>query len=520
METEIVIDTFLADLGFAPGETRERAMRALVEAGLTNGHKSRMAAWKLDSAREALDQALLCVCTDEACLFLAHWRAGDRQLVTVEAANCAVCAGDPARRVISPLRPPVGDELLATVSHLLADKPEGQRIRSIERDMGKLGLSVTQRTLRELAAEHPRFFERRGDTLLRLADLNSLGGPNLDELGDDSAIPLDEPAPVDDLAPIGPEISTEGTSEASEAATHEPAPNAEPDTTPDQDTAGGEAETEPPSPPIVPEPFAPVLTPVPPTPAATATVSASAPASAAWLDADEEKRRFGGFMLALIHIEGELRRRSGDDEGRSGGVLLDFATDRDALVASRANEIRRMLRIRNVLVHEDIDGRPLVSPRPELISRAHEIGRWLAQRGRALDHTEEPLVFEADEPMDAAARRLAARGLATAIVREDGAVYGLLTERVVLAWTLEVLAGERERDETVSEVVDLGPDPRIQFLAGTAEIGEVVGLLRLAAEEKRPLVCLIGGEGTPTDRIRGIATIADLPRLEALLAAG
>jgi CBS domain containing-hemolysin-like protein len=172
-----------------------------------------------------------------------------------------------------------------------------------------------------------------------------------------------------------------------------------------------------------------------------------------------------------------------------------------------------------VLVHEGIGGLPLVSPRPELIARAVEIGRWLSQRGRAVDYTEEPVLIEAEEPLSAAGRRLQARGQRMAIVREDGAIYGLLSESDLLTWTLGVLAGERERDETVGEFVDLEQDPRIHFFPSTAELGEVVGALRTAAFEKRAAVCLIGGAGGARERIRGIATLADLPRLEALLSA-
>lgn len=90
--SELMIDSLLAELGFRADSMRKLALAALVEAGLTNGRKSRIATFKLEAIRQTLGSRFALVCTRGPCLDTVT-RSGKTLVHALDARDCSICRG-------------------------------------------------------------------------------------------------------------------------------------------------------------------------------------------------------------------------------------------------------------------------------------------------------------------------------------------------------------------------------------------------------------------------------------------
>lgn len=95
---DLVIDDVLAQLGFRDPASRAHARAALVEAGLTNAKKTRIAEVKLERVRALLVDRFAIVCARASCR-----ASSPRDRIIVDAArptDCAICGGSSNQREV------------------------------------------------------------------------------------------------------------------------------------------------------------------------------------------------------------------------------------------------------------------------------------------------------------------------------------------------------------------------------------------------------------------------------------
>jgi len=90
MADDIAIDELLGELGYVAPPSRDAARAVLEAAGLTNPRKRRIHAAKRERVMQALEKALVGVCS-ETCRTLT--RDDPRPAVVVQARTCVICGG-------------------------------------------------------------------------------------------------------------------------------------------------------------------------------------------------------------------------------------------------------------------------------------------------------------------------------------------------------------------------------------------------------------------------------------------
>jgi hypothetical protein len=90
--SDLSIDDLLVDLGYRTDAARQLARAALVDAGLTSGRKSRIAAGKLPAVNAALASRFAIVCARTACRSVLP--GTDKSLIdAARPTDCSVCGG-------------------------------------------------------------------------------------------------------------------------------------------------------------------------------------------------------------------------------------------------------------------------------------------------------------------------------------------------------------------------------------------------------------------------------------------
>lgn len=95
---DLAIDDLLRNEGFGSTHARAAAREVLEAAGLTRPGKQRIAAEKLNRARDALNAAIVAHCSKPECMAAVAHDA--RRSVEVEPAHCSICTGSNNRRAL------------------------------------------------------------------------------------------------------------------------------------------------------------------------------------------------------------------------------------------------------------------------------------------------------------------------------------------------------------------------------------------------------------------------------------
>jgi hypothetical protein len=90
--TDMAIDELLESLGYASCESRMLARKALVDAGLTNERKQRIAASKVEAVKAELRQRFAVVCLRDSC-GAAAGSSGRALIYCARPTDCSVCGG-------------------------------------------------------------------------------------------------------------------------------------------------------------------------------------------------------------------------------------------------------------------------------------------------------------------------------------------------------------------------------------------------------------------------------------------
>lgn len=223
------------------------------------------------------------------------------------------------------------------------------------------------------------------------------------------------------------------------------------------------------------------------------------------------------FLNAFTSIEKHLRthRQGGGYDGFRN--LVRQAALKNPTIRRYQRDLEQLAELRNAIVHNGYaDGRPIADPREDTVALIEHIAATIEDPPRVY-----PL-FKAnvstvgiEDPVKAAVQLMHRAGFAQVPVLQEGRFHALLTASIVARWLGgQIEAGLADLDTQVAEVLRYGG--RRENFAFASVTETVFELLETFGDFERRGhrldAVLITRSGKPTDRIVGIATVADLPK--------
>lgn len=230
-------------------------------------------------------------------------------------------------------------------------------------------------------------------------------------------------------------------------------------------------------------------------------------------------------MTAFARVESDLRLNYGRTDGfDSFPNLLGRAAGENAVIEREQQFLRTAADLRNLLSHNREDNLHWAEPSEAVIRRLEGIAEELQQT---------PTIFEVfgsaakgpvkwvrgTDPLRRALGLLHEGEISQLPVYEGRRFAGLLTGKTVARWAAQHAQAEcLPLDLTVREALrSRDPQEYWRFMAAGDPASEVMpAFARANAQGQRLTALLLTESGQPDDRLLGIITVYDLPRLSGL----
>lgn len=228
------------------------------------------------------------------------------------------------------------------------------------------------------------------------------------------------------------------------------------------------------------------------------------------------------FLAAFSGIERRLRELAGADRSASFYALVDRTAQRNRAVRQFSTDLKEYADLRNAIVHERGDGRPIADPYEATVVAIEEIRNILDDPPRVLRVLKVAVeACRADDPVGRAARQMYEGNFSQLPVYDDGALMALLTAETVARWLAASLedGGGLVEEAPVREVLRYAEDPdNYQLLTREATIFDALRLFDEYSERGKSLdAILITHAGKRDTKPLGIVTVYDMPRLLAAI---
>lgn len=226
------------------------------------------------------------------------------------------------------------------------------------------------------------------------------------------------------------------------------------------------------------------------------------------------------FLDAYNAIDRLLRRRTDVPRGKGFYEVVRAAAEEDKVVDTYATDLLEFADLRNAIVHERTDGRTIAEPHEATVSRLESILEKLKNPPKVSPRFNvEVATCEADEPIGRAAKAMLDGNFSQLPVYEDGTYRELLTAETIARWLGDKLADGEELVEEVSigDVLAYTEDrEHFVFLPRSATVFDALSSFDDFALRGKSLdAILITNSGKASERLLGIVTTYDIPRLHA-----
>ena len=230
----------------------------------------------------------------------------------------------------------------------------------------------------------------------------------------------------------------------------------------------------------------------------------------------------GRFLKAFRSIEQHLRKVAGG--GRDVGIveIMNDATRRDPSIARHEDDIHKFRKLRNILVHGDIEGTEIAWPSDLAVERIERVKSLLTSPPRVVSvFRGKVLTGKGDDPVGPSIRAMMEHTFSQIPVYDGKRFVGLLTMETVARFLAEHL-DETIRDLRLTPVRDVLKCAECQdshiFIPAKTRLTEVLAKFEKSDRKgKRIQAMLITRDGGPDEKLIGIITVWDIPRIHERL---
>lgn len=233
---------------------------------------------------------------------------------------------------------------------------------------------------------------------------------------------------------------------------------------------------------------------------------------------DPEGARADRFLDAFSRIEKRLRVLAGQPRGDTFFAMARTAATRDPAVNRVFDDLRELADLRNAIVHDRVDGRPIADPHEATVLLIERIAEQLERPPRVSAlRRQEVVTCAPGEPIAVAATRMLEGDFAQIPIYEGSRWRGLLTAETIARWLAHRFeAGQQGLEvETIEVVLGFRDSSSAElFVRAEEPIVDVIEAFHRHAEAGRTLdAVLVTPNGRPDERPLSILTVYDLPEM-------
>lgn len=234
--------------------------------------------------------------------------------------------------------------------------------------------------------------------------------------------------------------------------------------------------------------------------------------------ADESRSSGEIFLDAYARCERYLRRVTDADRGVPFGHLVREASRRDRIVRRFRDDLLEFAELRNAIVHQRVDGRPIAEPHPKIAAQFEHIADLLDAPPRLADRfARHVAVTTAATPLVESLDLMRRGDYSTLPVYDHDRFVGVLTASAIARWLTSV-SPRRSVDLSIAtrDVLVHGKhaDERVKFVSRRASLIDTLELFQEGVDHGVKLDALIMTEtGQRDETPLGIVTPADLPEI-------
>ncbi len=229
------------------------------------------------------------------------------------------------------------------------------------------------------------------------------------------------------------------------------------------------------------------------------------------------------FLIAFAQAEDALKRMLGTSSKDSFRWMVRQAAKRNVVVRAVEEDLLEFADLRNAIVHDRGGGYVIAEPHGATVERLDAIVALLVHPPRIDEAMSRPVVTcSAEDPIGEAAERMVKGGFTRLPVYAGDELIGLLTAHAIARWIATKLAGPLDtlHEEPVREVLEFGNGvKRFDLVSRDRLVADVVRLFTEAPARGRRLeAVLVTSTGASSEKLLGIVTVQDLPRLYGAVA--
>lgn len=228
------------------------------------------------------------------------------------------------------------------------------------------------------------------------------------------------------------------------------------------------------------------------------------------------------FLNAFAAIEKRLRTLIKADRYVSFPALVEDASTRSPVVRRYRNDLKEYADLRNAIVHERSDGRPIAEPHEQVVTDLLRIAKLVLSPPTVLPTFQKTVQsVEAKARISDILRFFWPRNFSQVPVTSGERIIGLLTANTVSRWLASEASNDIVdlREHTVADALrHVEHEGNWRLVRRGTVLAEVIDYFDAAeASGKRLDAILITETGKPTESLLGIITIHDLPKVSRQL---
>lgn len=228
------------------------------------------------------------------------------------------------------------------------------------------------------------------------------------------------------------------------------------------------------------------------------------------------------FLDAYARIERRLRVIVNADRGVPFGQMVRDAARADRVVRRYRDDLLEFGELRNAIVHQRVDGRPIAEPHESTADKLASIADLLDQPPRLMPAFGRHVASaEPAEDLAAVLERMRDGDYSVIPVYDKRQYIGLLTHSAVARWLASVIGEKTVQRARVDDVLSAAKNPqgRVVFVRQNATVFDALDHFQRAAEKGSRLDALvITAKGDRDEAPIGIVTAADVPSLLEMIA--
>jgi predicted transcriptional regulator len=227
------------------------------------------------------------------------------------------------------------------------------------------------------------------------------------------------------------------------------------------------------------------------------------------------------FLTTFNLLEKHLRSIHGATKHTGFKRLVDKLSKSNSLVALYQQDLIEFVELRNAVVHRST-GQPIADPHQEAVDRIQQLYQHLVNPPTAADIANQPVfTCQIEMPIATLVRSMQENSYVYVPVYQGKIFVGVFSENTLTKWLASVASGEEFliKSKTVGELSDFFDQENDKFNSyrfvseQTDAFSVREDFVSFLSQKKRLGAVFLTQNGNPTEKITGIITAWDIPKL-------